>query len=81
MSVYDAVDEDYCAELGLDHRNVLSAVRRLNKASRELTAMGLTIFGGSGTGTLRDLGRDPGRYLATFDGRFDGGDGGVERWD
>lgn len=81
MSVYDDVDEDYCAELGLDAAKVLSAVRRLNKAARELEAMGLTIYGGAGAGTVRDMGHNPAKHIAELDGRFDGGDGGREHWD
>lgn len=81
MSVYDQIDDEYCAELGLDAKRVLSAVRRLNKAAKELSDMGLVIFGGMGTGTLRSMNHDPSRLIATFSGHFDGGDGGHEKWD
>jgi hypothetical protein len=74
------VNTEYCEELGLDVKLVESAVRRLSKAARELEEMGLTVFGGAGSGTVRMMSHDPGKVLANLDGRFDGGDGGVERW-
>lgn len=75
------VDTDYCEELGLDVKAVKSAVQRLNKAALELSEMGLTIFGGAGSGTVRMMIRDPARHVASLDGSFDGGDGGQENWD
>jgi len=74
-------DDDYAEELRIDIKKARSAVGRLNKASRELTAMGLTIFGGAHSGSVRCMSNSPGRVLADLDGSFDGGDGGGENWD
>jgi hypothetical protein len=38
--------------------------------------MGLTVFGGSGSGTLRKSGGGAQNNVADLDGHFDGGDGG-----
>lgn len=74
--------ERECERAGLDQRKVASLVRRLNAAAKDAKAMGLTIFGGSGTGSLRW--RDPydndayrGPLVVAFlaGGNFDGGDG------
>lgn len=70
------VDDEKCIENGLDPKKVASIARRLSKAAEEAVALGLTIFGGSGRGTLRISGKGTSGELADLDGRFDGGDGG-----
>jgi hypothetical protein len=73
------IEEDKCEQFGLDPRKVASIARRLSRAALEAEAMGLTVFGGSGTGTLRyhragSVGQQ--NTVAKLDGGFDGGDGG-----
>ena len=68
------VYEDELDHSGLDRKKVLSIARRISRAGREATAMGIEIFGGS-SGELRfrddfDLGS---LQLVALDGPFDGG--------
>jgi hypothetical protein len=72
------VDDERCERFGLDPRKVASIARRLSRAAREADELGLTIFGGSGTGTLRyrPHGGGTSAEVASLDGVFDGGDGG-----
>lgn len=74
--------EDECERAGLDQAKVASITRRLSKAAREANALGLTIFGGSGSGSLRwrdpfenDHRRGPLVVAHIQGGNFDGGDG------
>ena len=72
------VYEAECAFAGIDARQVERISRRLSAAGRDAAALGLTIFGGSGHGTLR-IHDDPKKgalIVAEIAGRFDGGDGG-----
>lgn len=71
------INEDRCVVMGLDPKKVASIARRISKAALEAQSMGLTVFGGSGNGTLRHWG-EHGREgeVADLDGMFDGGDGG-----
>lgn len=70
---------DECEAAGLDPDVVERLSRRLSKAAREAEAMGLTVFGGTGRGTLRYRPRGDDRCLIVSDlhGDFDGGDGGT----
>lgn len=70
------VDEDRCVAAGLNPRQVMSLARRLSRAAVEARKLGLTVFGGSGTGTLRLMGKGATGDVCTLDGSFDGGDGG-----
>lgn len=73
------VDEEKCAEYGLDPKAVASIANRISRAAKEAKRLGLTIFGGAGSGSLRYGGTDLGGHhteVATLDGSFDGGDGG-----
>jgi hypothetical protein len=70
------VDEDKCVELGIDPKRVRSITRRISKAAMDAHSIGLTVFGGSGTGSLRISGRGISGTVADLDGVFDGGDGG-----
>lgn len=69
-------DIDKCEELGLDPKLVESIARRISVAATEARSMGLKVFGGSGTGSLRLFGKGCSGEVATLDGVFDGGDGG-----
>jgi len=68
-----------CEKAGLDIKKVESIARRLSKAAKEASDIGVHIFGGSGSGSLRfDDRNDNGRNLIIADcllGMFDGGDG------
>jgi len=74
------VDEERCESFGLDSKRVASIARRLSRAATEARELGLTVFGGSGTGTLRfhrdGSSADIRAVVADLDGDFDGGDGG-----
>lgn len=69
-----------CAVSGLDERVVQRIARKLSQAAREAQRHGLTIFGGSGSGSLRFAAADRDLngpiIVAALDGPFDGGDGG-----
>lgn len=74
------VDNERCEEFGLDPKKVASIARRLSRAATEAREMKLTVFGGSGSGSLRYHGDgksgDVRAVVADLDGHFDGGDGG-----
>lgn len=81
------VYEEECAAAGLDPKKVASIARRLDRAAKDAKALGLTVFGGTGSGTLRRsnsaLGNRSGGHVhcgplivANMDGSWDGGDGG-----
>ena len=74
-------NETECEAAGVDPAKVESIARRLSKAAREAQAMGLTVFGGSGTGSLRfcDSDEKGNLVVADLDGVFDGGDGAADR--
>lgn len=66
------VNERECEEAGVPPREVANLARRLDAVGRELDRLGLTVFGGSGSGTLRR------KNLILADlshGQWDGGDG------
>lgn len=70
-----------CEAGGVDPEKVRRLAMRLSRAGRDAHKMGITIFGGSGSGSLRihDKPHDvqgKALVLAELDGRFDGGDGG-----
>ena len=72
---------DECEFAGLDPKKVASIARRISRAAQEARALGITVFGGSGSGTLRwhaeysDRNDQGPIVLAELDGCFDGGDG------
>jgi hypothetical protein len=74
------VNEQYgCFIYVIDPRVVASIARRISKAAKEAEALGLAVFGGSGSGTLRYHMTDAGgtqTEVAWLDGCWDGGDGG-----
>lgn len=72
------VNEKECEVAGLDPKEVLRIARGISKYAKQAQTLGIHVFGGSGTGSLRfpdgwlgDL------VLADLDGTFDGGDGGA----
>ncbi len=78
------INEEECIAAGLDIRKISSLSRRLSRISREVGELGLVIFGGSGSGSLRyDDGTGKGKLIVAEFGTstFDGGDGGCSRDD
>ena len=79
------VNEDECEAAGLDPKKVESIARRLSAAGREADKLGITIFGGSSSGSLRIHDKkgpqERALILADIDGYFDGGDGGYKEDD
>jgi hypothetical protein len=74
------VHEDECISAGLDPKAVLSIARRLDRACRDARKLGMTVFGGSGHGSLRysDSHDASSRQLVVADLGplgWDGGDG------
>ncbi|MCD8475432.1 MAG: hypothetical protein LRY40_01555 [Shewanella fodinae] len=66
-----------CNAAELDHKEVKRIAAGLSRYAKQAEVLGLTIFGGSGTGTLRfndNSGFGP-LIVAELDGLFSGGDG------
>jgi len=71
------VNESECEAADLDAKEVERIARGLSRYTKQAEALGLQIFGGTGSGTLRFNDGGPGRLIvAQIDGDFDGGDGG-----
>lgn len=72
------INEDECRAAGLDPAEVAKIARGLSRYAKQAHALGLCVFGGSGTGTLRKDDHPRGALvladLAPL-GVFDGGDG------
>lgn len=70
------INEKECRAAGLDPKEVERIARGLSRYAKQADALGMCVFGGSGTGTLRmdDHVRGP-LVLASLNGVFDGGDG------
>lgn len=76
------INEDECLAAGLDPKEVARIARGLSRYAKQAEALGIEIFGGTGTGSLRADDNSPGRLvLAELDGYFDGGDGGQHQDD
>jgi len=70
------VNYDECEAANVDPEKIKRIAQRLSKCGKELNAMGLEVFGGSGIGTIRQSANGDGSLiLAYLDGIFDGGDG------
>ncbi|RCW64038.1 hypothetical protein DET61_11679 [Marinobacter nauticus] len=71
------VNEDECEAAGLDPEEVKRIATGLSRYAKKAEALGLQIFGGTGTGSLRFDDGGPGKLVvAEIEGNFDGGDGG-----
>jgi hypothetical protein len=71
-----------CEAADLDFKAVDRIAKRLERASRDAAKLGLTVFGGAGSGSLRVRPDDRGPQLIVADidgGHWDGGDG-AERY-
>ena len=69
------VNEDVCEHFGLDPKRVASLARRLGRAARDASSMGLTVFGNSGNGHLTiTKEREHYSIAAINGGSCDGGD-------
>ncbi len=77
--------DEQLEEAGIDKKKLQSLVRRLRKISREMSEMGLWVYGASGTGCLVHKSRgthddtrqgwpDYGSVVADIGRGFDGGD-------
>lgn len=65
-----------CKAAGLDPAQVRRIAKGLSRYAKEAQALGLTVFGGSGLGSLRvDDGGDGQLIVAYLDGWIDGGAG------
>lgn len=73
-------NSDECEAVGLDPKAVDRIAKRLGRAARAASRLGLTIFGGAGSGTLRfhdNVGNYGPLIVAEIEGaNWDGGDGG-----
>lgn len=65
---------DECAAADLDPDEVNRIARGLDRYAKQAHKLGLHIFGGSGSGTLR-FGEDQLVVADILNGHFDGGDG------
>ena len=72
-----SINERECEAAGLDPKEVARISRGISRYAKEARKLGLSIFGGSGTGTLRcQSGSHEGALVvADLQGDFDGGDG------
>lgn len=71
-----------CVHAGLDPKKVERIAKGLSRYLREADSLGIELFGGSGTGSLRfDDGQGQKLVLAYVDGHVDGGDGGTSTMD
>lgn len=71
------VNNKECRAAGLDPAEVAKIARGLSRLAKKADAMGLCVFGGSGSGSLRTASSNSagGLIIAHLDGVFDGGDG------
>lgn len=73
------MNENECEFADLDPKEVLRISKGLSRYVKQANNLGLTVFGGSGTGQLRLPSNDNGDLIVCFlDGRFDGGAGDAQ---
>ena len=71
-----------CEAAGLDPKAVERLLRRMESVAKDAKAMGLTIFGGAGSGSFRFRDRSSDHRVgllivaSVMNGSWDGGDGG-----
>lgn len=71
------VNQAECEAAGLDPLEVERIAKGISRYAKKAEALGIQIFGGTGSGSLRFDDGGPGRLiLADVDGDFEGGDGG-----
>jgi hypothetical protein len=78
----EMVNDDECRAARIDIKKVESIARRLRRLSQEMNKLGIVLFGGSGSGSLRfDDGSGTGLLVIAEVGTtaFDGGDGATMR--
>lgn len=71
------VNPDECKAAGLDVKAVARIARGISRYAKQARSMGVEVFGGGGSGTLRfrDSLTKGALVVAHLDGRFDGGAG------
>lgn len=73
-------NEEECRAAGIDPAKVRSIASRLQRAARDAEKLGLQVFGGAHSGSLRyDDGSQKQLILAEMDGSWSGGDGATSR--
>ena len=66
-----------CEAAGLDAQEVDRIAKGLSRYAKQAQALGIQVFGGTGSGSLRFDDGGPGKLVvARLVGDFDGGDGG-----
>jgi hypothetical protein len=69
---------DECDAAGLDTKEVERIARGISRYTKQAQKLGIQVFGGTGSGSLRfDDGNGGRLVVADLDGNFDGGDGGT----
>ena len=73
------IHEDECKAAGKDVKAIKSVARKLYSISKEMDRLGVYVFGGSGSGTVRfNDGKGGPLVLAHCGQGFDGGDGACD---
>lgn len=73
------VNEAECLAAGLDPNEVARIASGLSRYAKQAQRLGIQVFGGSSGGLLRFADGSSGSLiLASLDGDFDGGDGGLQ---
>lgn len=73
------INEREIEAAGLDVEEVKRIARGLERYAKQAQAMGMIVFGGSGSGSLRARdGQEQCLVLAHISGQWDGGDGAEE---
>lgn len=68
-----------CEAAGLDPKEVERIAKGISRYVKQAEALGLKVFGGSGSGSLRFEDGGPGALVvADLDGDYDGGEGGTD---
>lgn len=71
------VNNAECEAAGLDSKEVERIAKGLSRYAKQAEALGIQVFGGTGSGSLRfDDGASGKLIVAHLEGDYDGGDGG-----
>ncbi|SEI11449.1 hypothetical protein SAMN05660691_03825 [Rheinheimera pacifica] len=77
-----SVNEKECEAAGLNPLDVKRIAQGLSRYAKEAQKLGIEVFGGSGSGSLRFDDRGNGNlFLAVLDGDFNGGHGAADESD